>query len=145
MLLVLLLLIDPPANADDLPGVDDAARARSHYMLNCQGCHGHDGAGNHIGEVPRMRNFVGNFLRIPGGREYLVRVPGSANAALTDAELAELLNWLLPTLSAAQLPPDFVPYSAQEVARLRRQPADDVLSWRSRLIVQMQRAGIPLD
>ena len=49
-------------------------RARVDYMLNCQGCHLPDGDG--AGDVPRMKNFVGNFLKVPGGRAFLVQVPG---------------------------------------------------------------------
>ncbi len=46
----------------------NANRARFNYMLNCQGCHSADGSG--IGDIPEMKNFVGNFLRVPGGREF---------------------------------------------------------------------------
>ena len=126
-----------PALGDDPAGVDDPLRARTNYMLNCQGCHGADGAGNAAAEVPRMKDFVGNFLRVPGGREFMVRVPGSANAALSDAELAELLNWLLPRISPDEMPADFVPYDASEVARLRRVPETDVAGRRAALIEAM--------
>ena len=43
-------------------GVDNPERARVNYILNCQGCHGPDGAGSADGDVPRMKNFLGNFL-----------------------------------------------------------------------------------
>lgn len=137
-----LALANVAAKADDLPGVADADRARSNYMLNCEGCHGHDGMGNAAAQVPRMKGFVGNFLRVPGGREFVVQVPGSANAALDDAELAELLNWLLPTISAAELPSTYEPYSAREVSRLRKTPEIDVVGRRTRLLRAMQREGL---
>ena len=101
-------------------------------MLNCQGCHLPDG--DSAGDVPRMKDFVGNFLKVPGGREFLVQVPGSANAALDDARLAELLNWMLAEISAEQLPADFQPYTAAEVGKYRASPLQDVLAVRVRLI-----------
>lgn len=81
-----------------------------------------------------MLNYVGYFLGVPGGREFLVQVPGSANAALNDAQLAELLNWMLPTLSAEQIPADFVPYNTSEVGELRRSPEVDVAGRRAVLV-----------
>jgi mono/diheme cytochrome c family protein len=118
-----LALANPVAHAD----------ARTDYMLNCQGCHADDGRGS-PGHVPDLRNELGLLLRVPGGREYLVQVPGSRNAAIDDAALAAVLNWMLPTFSPATLPNDFLPYSASEVARLRREPFDDVAAERTRLL-----------
>ena len=110
----------------------NADRARINYMLNCQGCHLPAGEG--VGDIPQMKNFVGNFLKVPGGRAFLVQVPGSANAALDDAALAELLNWMLLEISADQLPEDFKPYSAAEVGEYRTMPLSDVNAVRLPLI-----------
>ena len=107
-------------------------RARINYMLNCQGCHLPDGGG--VGDIPQMKDFVGNFLKVPGGRAFVVQVPGSANAALDDAALAELLNWMLLEISAAQLPEDFQPYTAAEVGQYRASPLSDVNAVRLPLI-----------
>ena len=120
------------------PGVENANRAKVNYMLNCQCCHGPDGTGTNDGSVPTMKNFLGNFLHVEGGREFLVRVPGSANAAMSDAALAEVLNWMLPKISKQQMPRDFKPYTAQEVKRLRAQPLQDVIGERERLIELME-------
>jgi len=117
-----------------LPGVDNENRARTNYMLNCQGCHGPNAEGSSTAEVPRMKNFVGNFLKVPGGREFLVQVPGSANASVNDAELAELLNWMLPSVSRAEMPASFEPYNETEITRLRYSPEEDVVGKRARLI-----------
>ena len=114
----------------------DAKRARVNYMLNCQGCHLADGRG--IGDIPEMKNFVGNFLRVPGGREYLVGVPGSANAPLNDALLAELLNWMLMEMSANELPTDWQPYTATEVASYRATTLTDVDKIRAVLINRIE-------
>ena len=114
----------------------DGKRARVNYMLNCQGCHLADGRG--IGDIPEMKNFVGNFLRVPGGREYLVGVPGSANAPLNDALLAELLNWMLMEMSASELPTDWQPYTAAEVASYRATTLTDVDKIRAVLIDRIE-------
>ncbi len=119
------------------PGVENANRAKINYMLNCQGCHSADGAGTADGSVPTMKNFLGNFLTVEGGREFLVRVPGSANAALSDDALAEVLNWMLPQISRDQIPAGFQPYTADEVQKLRAQPLQDVIGERERLIQRM--------
>lgn len=138
-LAVVLALWAAAALGGDL-GVN-ADRARINYMLNCQGCHLPDGGG--VGDIPRMKGFVGNFLRVPGGREFVVRVPGSANAALNDAFLAELLNWMLVEISAGELPEDFQPYTAEEVRRYRAQPLSDVNAVRTELVQKIAQLPAP--
>ena len=96
----------------------DDRRAEANYMLHCQGCH-LPGAEGSEGRVPPMNDFVGYFLHSKAGREFLIRVPGVAHAALTDDEIAELMNWLLPRFSRAQLPKQFEPFTVAEVSRLR--------------------------
>ena len=118
----------------------NAERARVNYMLNCQGCHLPDGDG--VGDIPRMKGFVGNFLQVPGGREFVVQVPGSANSALDNEALAELLNWMLLEISANELPENFAPYTAEEVGRYRAQPLSDVNEVRTGLIQKI--AHLPL-
>jgi hypothetical protein len=56
------------------------ADPRVDYMLQCQGCHLADGSGA-PGAVPDLRGSLGRFLGVPGGREYLVRVPGAAQSS----------------------------------------------------------------
>lgn len=103
------------------PGVANAARARQNWMLSCQGCHRADATGTPQ-TTPTMAGFVGKFLHVPGGREYLVRVPGVATAALSDADLAEVVNWSLVRFDPANIPGDFVPYTSAEVGQLRLKP-----------------------
>jgi len=134
---LLCLLITGSVYAEQRAGVEDAHRARVNYMLNCQGCHGAEGAGTIDGVVPVMKDFVGRFLSVEGGREFLVQVPGSANAALSDAALAEVLNWMLPQLSPRQIPVDFEPYTEEEVGRLRQRPLENVIAVRAKLIAKM--------
>lgn len=109
-------------------GAAHAETPRVDYMLQCQGCHGAEGRGA-PGTVPSLEG-VGRFLGVPGGREYLVRVPGSSQSSLDDAELAEVLNWMVREFDSR----DFVPFTAEEVARVRRPPLDDVEAVRRRLL-----------
>ena len=113
--------------------------AEADYMLKCQGCHLPDGSGFPARQVPDLRNQMGRFLSVPGGREFLVQVPGSAQTALNDADLARLLNWMLLRFSAAQLPADFQPYTAAEIGALRKQPLAQVSEVRSELLERIAR------
>ena len=129
------------AGGSEVPRMDavrNVDKARVDYMLNCQGCHLPEGRGI-PGVVPVMKDYVGNFLRVPGGREFLVQVPGSANAALDDAALADLLNWVLVTMSPEQLPAGWVPYTGTEVSKLRAVPLREVTRRRAALVEQMWR------
>lgn len=119
--------------------VHEPQQARVNYMLNCQGCHLPEGRGID-GVVPAMQGSVGNFLRLPEGRAFLVQVPGSANAALDDASLADLLNWILMTMSADELPAGWKPFTAGEVADLRATPLREVARTRSALMARLNAA-----
>jgi hypothetical protein len=77
---------------------------------------------------------VGKFLRVPGGREFLVQVPGVAQAPLDDAALAGVLNWMLARFGKGDAPADFAPYTAAEVGRLRQRPLTDVEGVRRGLV-----------
>jgi mono/diheme cytochrome c family protein len=99
-------------------------RAGVVYATNCQGCHGD--LGSSATEIPTLAGRVGYFARIPAGRRYLVQVPNVALNPSSDTEIAEVLNWVLTTYSRAQLPLDFRPYTAAEVATLRQERIDVV-------------------
>jgi mono/diheme cytochrome c family protein len=98
------------------------------YVLNCSACHGLDGAGT-PGVTPTLHG-LGRLLQLHGGRSYLARVPGVAQAPLSDARLARLLNWVLERYSGA--PP--VPlYTTAEISSLRASPLRDTRSARREL------------
>lgn len=149
LVVLLVVALTPPAfaaaagsgaaAAPAYAGVGNIQRARLNYILHCQGCHLPDGSG-FVGKVPNMKGYVGNFLQVEGGREFLVRVPGSATTPLGDAALAELLNWMLFAFSAAQIPESFAPYSAAEVGRLRVRPLQEVEKHRAVLVSNIERA-----
>jgi len=109
------------ASEPQMRGVANAAQARVDYMLKCQGCHRPDGSGDDRSNPP-MKNVVARFLAVPGGREFLARVPGVSTVDLDDTRLANLVNWTLYTFDPAHMPADFRPYTPAEIGRLRRNP-----------------------
>ena len=128
--MLLLLCISATADANEI-------LARQNYILNCQGCHLPDGSGSK-GNVPKMNDFVGYFLHVPGGREFIVQVPGAASAPISDRELADVMNWMLLNFSRNELPDPFEPYSAEEIGKLREEPLIDILQRREELIVKIK-------
>ncbi len=96
-----------------------ARSAQTMWMLNCQGCHRADGGGTGS-QVPAMPGIVARFLTVPGGREYLIRVPGVATSPLTDVALAVLVNWMLEKFDPENIPADYTPYNPEEVSSLRK-------------------------
>ncbi len=123
------------------PSVAPTSNARALFVLHCSGCHGRDGAG--ATDVPDMRQ-LGWFLRLDGGREFIVKVPGVMNAGLSDAQIADVTNWVLATIAPDSLPPGHRPYDAAEIARARQQPLIDVAAARDGLIVQARNRGVEL-
>ncbi len=125
LLLAAMMALAASAAAQGAPapmtGVDNPGQAHIDYILKCQGCHQPEGGGD-IAHTPPLNGEVARFLQVPGGREFLARVPGVASVDLNDARLAQLLNWTLQRFDPNNLPADFEPYSAGEIAQLRRQP-----------------------
>lgn len=129
-LLLSLWLIGTPALATQ--GV------QRDYMLNCQGCHLDNGVGFPERGVPRLTGYMGKFLHVPGGRAFLVQVPGSAQSSLSNERLAGLLNWMLTSFSPSEVPGNFKLYSAAEVGALRLHPLAAVTSRRTALVQQIE-------
>jgi mono/diheme cytochrome c family protein len=106
------------------------------YQLQCMGCHHSDAAGEN-GRVPDMRRTMVAFSAWPEGRDYILRVPGVAQAKLDDEEIAALLNWVARNLSDGPLPADFRDYTPAEVAALRHQPLSAVKARRAELLARL--------
>jgi mono/diheme cytochrome c family protein len=109
------------------------------YALNCEGCHGW--AGVSVTEIPTLKGRIGYFARIPEGRRYLVQVPNVAQNPSSDEDIAAMMNWLLATYSRAEMPADFVPYTAAEVAELRKARID-VAADRRRVVAALIAANV---
>ncbi|SAK76649.1 cytochrome c, class I [Caballeronia arationis] len=119
----------------------DAVQARQGWVLNCMGCHTADGSGI-PGKVPALRESLGHFVGMPEGREFVMRVPGASNSALSDAELANVLNWVLATMNASTRPAGFKAYTAEEIAAHRRPALTDVAKTRLGIVKKLQAKGI---
>ncbi len=109
------------------------------YMLYCMGCHGAEAHGV-PGKVPALAGSMSRFMRTPQGRDYLLRVPGAANSALADAQLAAVLNWLAARDAAAGEAPA-APFTEAEVARVRHTPLANVLATRHEVIAALAATG----
>jgi mono/diheme cytochrome c family protein len=128
LLLILTAALSAGALAEQPPAVN--------YKLHCMGCHLSDGSGGPPA-VPDIRREMGCLLAIDGGREYLVQVPGAAQAPISDAELAAVLNYMLDTFGAGTVPPAYAPFTAEEVARWRSDWLTEVASIREALLAEL--------
>lgn len=119
-----------------------AAEPAMNYLMHCQGCHQADGSGLN-GYVPSFRGEIGQFLALPEGRQYLGRVPGIAQSLLNDVDRAAVLNFVLKTFDPQHVPESFTPYSADEMARYRKDPISQASAVRGQLLAQLssQDAG----
>lgn len=127
----------------DAPAVSPTTHVRARWVLHCAGCHGVDGAGSALGRVPDLRG-LGAFLRVDGGRAFVIKVPGVMGSGLDDAQVAEVTNWLLATLARASVPDGHRPFDADEVSRARAQALVDVAAERQRLVERARALGVAL-
>jgi mono/diheme cytochrome c family protein len=113
-----------------------AADGEALFHAQCAACHQKDARGV-PGVYPPIADRIGRFVKIPEGRAYLARmlIHGMFGPIrvedrpydgfmppvprFSDAEIADVLNYALTRLSPEQLPPDFVPLTADEVAGYR--------------------------
>jgi len=135
-----------PSDADGASppaGVENARRAWQNWTLNCQGCHRPDGTGSE-GTAPSLAGTVAKFLWVPGGREYLIRVPGVATSPLSSEDLAEVVNWMLWRFDREHVPAGFQPFTAAEIARGRTQPLRlEASQMRADLLAKAESSGPP--
>jgi mono/diheme cytochrome c family protein len=136
------------------------ASGKEVFDSHCAVCHQVDGAGV-PGAYPPLADSVGAYVRLPAGREYLVHVVsfGMTGAIpahgqtynglmqpwsqFSDAQIAELLNYVLTGFNRKLLPPGFKPFTAAEVGKLRAKPEafDQVHEERERLLKALAGAG----
>ena len=112
-----------------LIGVVGAAGASpaQDYMLYCMGCHG--------------AHALGRYMRTPGGRNYVLRVPGAANSVLSDAQLTAVLNWLAQQFNSEDLTADVALFSVSEVSAVRHAPLASVLAARREVVRDLAATG----
>ena len=119
-------------------GIKNVQQARQDWTIQCQGCHGVKAKGFESG-TPRMNGQVSKFLGLEGGRAYLAQVPGVANAPLSNARLANVMNWTLVEFDPKHIPADSAPYTADEIGLLRKTPLFlDSADVRQNILSQME-------
>lgn len=122
------------------------APAQVAYLERCGGCHGIQG-GSAPREVPTIRGRMRYFLCTAEARAYLIRLPAIANASLSDAALADLMNFVVFDLGGAQdLAPSTETFTAREVGALRARPLDSIalMTYRAKLVEDLiGRCGAP--
>ena len=107
-----------------------AASPRTNYLLYCSGCHRPLGEGKPP-NVPTLRNELGYMMSIEAMRGYLARVPGSAHAPISDAQLTDVLNWMLDEFNAKTLPRGFKKLTVEEVTKARSKILPDPNQYRA--------------
>jgi hypothetical protein len=110
------------------------------YMLYCMGCHGAQAEGV-PGRVPPLAHSLGRFMRMPAGRNYILRVPGAANSVLSDAQLAAVLNWLAQEYNSEELDANVPMFTAAEVTAVRHTPLVSVLAVRREVVRDLAATG----
>jgi mono/diheme cytochrome c family protein len=113
--------------------------ARTLYLLKCSGCHRADGQGAVDAGVPPFPGFIAELARDPGGRTYMLHVPGVAGSGLNDTDLTAVLNYLLDRWSGA--PAEAQRFTPQEVAGLRAIAVNDIVSYRRTLVARLRKSG----
>ena len=113
---------------------------QKNYRLYCMGCHQADGTGSPANGIPSMRDEVGRFLSVPGGRAYLSQVPGTLHTPLSDRETAALLTWVMRNIGGRSVPADFQPYTEEEVGRYRANVPEDIPGLREQLVQRLEQS-----
>ncbi len=119
--------------------------ARQNYILHCAGCHQLDGRGSAANDVPTLHHIPGMFVAIARGREFLAQVPGIIYSPLSNAEVAEILNWMLGEYNKDELPKDFAPYTAAEVGKYRAIRPASIMGVRAQVLTELTQRGITVD
>jgi len=140
--LVLFLLLGGPAAAR----ADQSAfeRGRIDYVLHCSGCHALDGSGVEEKGIPRVKDQIGYYLRLPEGRPFLLQVPGLLSAGLSDERAAGVTNWMIEYFAGPSMPEKFVPYTAEEAKRYRLGKPANISALRKQLAQRLVAQGYPL-
>lgn len=119
--------------------------ARTQFVLRCGGCHGPNGV-SPPKFVPMLRDTVGWFLCTPTARDYVIRLPNVSRAQLSDADLADVLNYVLFDLGGTSAPPEAEAFNAAEVSAARSKPLNNIplFAFREQVVTDMvKNCGAP--
>ena len=132
--LAAIALLSGIAGAEAEPALPLLTTPQSDYVEHCSGCHGMQG-NSAPAPIPVLRDRVGYFMCTREGRDYLIRLPNVAYSAIDDnQELADMMNFVVFGLGGASVPRTAKPFTAAEVARLRR----DALATQSLIAARMK-------
>lgn len=123
-------------------GLSETAPTSSKYLLFCGGCHGVNGMGDITADIPAMPPKVGAFMHDPEGGLYLLNVGGVMSAGITDADAAEIMNYILVQFGKETLPADWKPFVAEDVTKLRAKHLNDVVKLRVEIAERLAKKGI---
>ncbi|MBE0579558.1 hypothetical protein [Devosia sp.] len=115
---------------------------KASFILKCAGCHLSDGTGMPGSGIPDFVGKVGVFAALPEGRAYLLHVPGVIGSSLSDAQIAEVLNYIMDTWAGASLPADYRPFEAAEVSALRQQNVGNAVKFRRIVVDKLEAMGL---
>lgn len=109
-----------PVHVDPESVMADPVQARLDYIENCGGCHGVNGD-TVPAHLPELQGRVGWFMCTPEARAYLLRLPNVAHSRIRDnAELADLMNFVIFVLGEGSVPAGTKPFTAAEVESERK-------------------------
>lgn len=115
---------------------------KANFVLKCMGCHLSDGSGMPASGIPDFVGKVGVFAAVPEGRAYLLHVPGVIGSSLTDAQIADVLNYIMDTWAGASLPDNYVPFDASEVSELRQKDIGNAVNYRRVVVEKLEALGL---
>lgn len=104
--------------------------AQQSYFIHCMGCHGEDGTGLE-GKVPDLRKDLARLASMPGGRAYILRVPGVTQTSLDPVRTAEVLNYTVREFGGGDVARRIAPFTAAEVAAARATPLLEISATRA--------------
>ena len=143
-------------------GVTQAdASGQDLFTSNCVVCHQANAEGV-AGFYPPLAHSIGNYVRIPQGRVYLVHVlafglTGTIAAhgqsffgvmqswpKFSDGDVAQVLDYVLASFNSSELPKGFAQITAEEVKRnrAREMTSDEVHRERDALMKMLESGAV---
>ena len=97
---------------------------------------------NDVSATPELLDTaLAKVASIDAGRTYMMHVPGAISAGLSDAQIAEVTNYILEEWSDGAA---FTPFDAAEVTRRRAVPVSNVVEYRRVVADDLAAQGIEL-
>lgn len=132
-----------PAPAPLSQPVASTMSPKAMYLLRCSGCHHANGTGAVEAGVPPFPGFIGPLMSDADGRKYVTQVPGVAGAGLSNAQIAEVLNYIVLRWGGnAETQPN--KFTGEEVDHLRSDRLANIVEFRRKIVARLAERGINL-